>query len=425
MVKIYIKTFGCSYNQSDSEVMAGLLKTANFEIVNNSDPATLVIINSCAVKTPTEKKVLKYIQEIKSKGKEVIVAGCISQATPEILEDVSMIGPTQINHIVEVVEETINENNIAMLVPEKGQRLNLPRIRKNKSIEIIPICAGCLGNCSYCITKKARGDLISFEIDDILAHAKTALKNYASQIWLTAQDTGCYGKDINTNLIELLEKLFSIKGNFFIRLGMANPNFVLEILPELIRVYQNSKMYKFLHIPVQSGNNEILKLMNRNYTVEEFKEIITKFREKIPNITIATDVICGFPTETTEQFNDTIKLIKEVKPDIVNISRYWERPHTKSATLDGKLHEKETKERSRRLSELFEWISYENLKKWEQWVGSILIESHGKDNTSVGRNFAYKQIILKGKYPIGSFVQVKAVKATTFYLQGIEQGFYS
>ena len=141
------------------------------------------------------------------------------------------------------------------------------------------------------------------------------------------------GFDIKTNVVELLQEIVKIKGDFKVRLGMANPNHVLTILDDLIEIFQNEKMFKFLHIPIQSGNDEVLSAMNRKYKVADFEKIVKKFRAKIPDISIATDVICGFPTETDSQFDDTLKLIKNVKPDVLNASKFWSLPGTRGSSV--------------------------------------------------------------------------------------------
>jgi len=415
MTKIYIKSYGCALNKSDSELMAGLLKQAKFEIVKDIEDAFVVIINTCTVKGPTETKFFNYLEKIKQKYpyKKIIITGCIPQTDPEKVGGYSLLGTSQITNIVELVEETINDNPIEMLAEEKFQRLNLPKIRKNPVIEIIPICEGCLGSpCSYCKVKAARGSLRSYPKEEIIKQARNAVKDRIPEIWLTAQDTGCYGEDINSNLPELLREIIKLPGDFKIRLGMLNPNHVIEFLNELIEVYKSNKIFKFLHIPVQSGNNEILKAMKRKYKVEQFKEVIEKFKKSIPEITIATDIICGFPGETEKQFYDSLELIKQIKPAVLNISRFWPRPKTKAEKMENQVHGSETKRRSTLMTDIFTNISRMQNERWLGWQGEILIDEKGKDDSWIGRNFAYKPVVLKGNYRLGDIVEVKIKKIT-------------
>ena len=418
-MNIFIKTFGCPVNFSDSEKMAGLLKQAKFKIVNAPEKADLIIINSCTVKTPTEINFFKYLEKTKQLNKKIIIAGCIPQTDPEKLSGYSLIGTSQIDNVVEIVEETINNNTIESIIKQPINRLEIPNIRKNPIIEIIPICEGCLGDpCAYCKVKAARGNLKSYKQEDIIKQAKKAVINNAKEIWLTAQDTGCYGLDINTNLPNLLKEIIKISGNYKIRLGMANPNHIITFLDELTEIYKSDKIFKFLHIPVQSGNNEILKSMKRKYTIEQFKQIIEKFRKEIPEITISTDIICGFPGETQEQFNDSLDLIKQITPDILNISRFWPRPKTAADEMKAQIHGRETKRRSRLLTDIFYNIARMQNEKWLDWQGEIIIDEKGKGSTSIGRNYSYKPVIVKGDYNLGEKLTVKIKKITSFDLRG-------
>ena len=400
-------------------IFSELLEKAGFTIVDNLEKADVVIINSCAVKTPAENKFFNYLEKTRTENKIIIAAGCIAQIYPEKLEGYSLAGTSQIKNIVEIVEEAINDNIIESLSVENNPRLNLPKIRKNPFIEIVPICSGCLGEpCSYCIVKKARGHLVSYPKDEIIKQIKSALDDGVKEIWLSAQDTGCYGKDTNTNLIELLNEIIQIPGDYKIRLGMLNPNHALEFLDELIEIYKSDKMFKFLHVPVQSGSGKILKSMKRKYTEEQFKTIINKFREKIPEITIATDIICGFPGEDENDFSKSLDLIKEIKPDAINISRFWPRPGTEAETMENQVHGNENKKRSELITSIYHNIARMRNERWLGWKGRIIIDEIGKNNSFIGRNYAYKQVIVKGDYKIGDEISVVIKKVTSFDLRG-------
>ena len=417
MERVYIETSGCSINQSDSEVMAGLLKKAGFELVDKLENSDLVILNTCTVKGPTEHAFWKRIEEIKGSGKNIIIAGCIAQTEPEKLKDYSLIGPSQVNNIVSVVEETINGNTVALLVKEKNPRLNLPKIRRNNVVEIVHICAGCLGDpCAYCKVKDARGELFSYDKDAIVKQVSDAVKDGVKEVWLTAQDTGCYGLDIGTNLVELLKSVVALKGDFKVRVGMMNPNHVVSMLDGLVAVFRSDKLFKFLHIPVQSGNDVVLGRMRRKYSVDDFKRIVGRFRREFPEITIATDMICGFPCEDEDQFQDSIKLVRDTNPDVLNISRFWPRPGTEAASMDGQIHGNETKKRSQTLTSVFKTIMAVRNERWIGWKGEILIDDIDKDNSVVGRNYSYKPIVVPGSFEFGKKLFVEVKKVTPHYL---------
>ncbi|MGM5482902.1 MAG: tRNA (N(6)-L-threonylcarbamoyladenosine(37)-C(2))-methylthiotransferase [Nanobdellota archaeon] len=418
MENIFIKTFGCSLNVADSEAIAGTLLKAGFKLADNEDDAVLVIVNTCIVKEPSEAKALSYIHDLKNKGKKVVVSGCLPQALPEKIQGVSKIGVNQVENIVQVVEETLNGNSVTLIAREKKHELNLPVKRKNNLVKILPIAQGCLGNCAYCIVKKSRGKLISYYPDSIVKTAQRAISTGAKEIWLTAQDTGCYGKDINSNIIDLLNKLIILEGNFKIRLGMMNPNYAKEFLEDLLKLYRSDKLFSFIHLPLQSGSDKVLKDMNRPYNGKDYIYLIQKLRGAFPYMTVATDVICGFPTETESQFRETLDLLKSVKPDIVNISRYWKRSETPASNLK-QLTQETIKDRSRSLTSCFENIAIGRNKEWLNWKGRVVVDEIGKEKTLVARNFAYKPIIIRGDYSIGDELYVKVVETTIYDLRAI------
>lgn len=422
MIKVFFKTFGCSTNLSETEVMKGLLNEAKFEIVNHYIDADVIIINMCSVKTPAYIKAVRAISAAKRlKNKRLIIAGCIPKhAVKEfkiLAPNASLISTNNLTEIVSVVEETINNNPIELTSGNTLPKINLPRIRNNNIISIIPISNSCIDNCTYCSVRSIKGSFRSYPVQNILRELKNSVVSGCKEVWLTSQDNGCYGTDINTNLVELLNKVIHATGKFKVRLGMMNPTHIKPFLNELIEVYQDDKMFKFIHLPVQSGNDEVLKKMGRRYSVEEFRNIVSAFRQSIPQITLSTDIICGFPGETEEQFNDSIRLIKEIRPDVLNISRYWARPGTAASRMKEQVHGNMNKERSRRLHSIFEFISYENNRRWRGWEGDVIIDENGKENTLVGRNFAYKPVIIEGNYQLGEIVNVRVNKFTIYDLR--------
>ena len=355
MKKIFVKTFGCELNKADSEVISGLIDKAGLKLVKNLKTSDIIIINSCGVKLPTQNRILDYIKKI-PKTKKIIVGGCL----PRMLDIKSQVPNIDLIFDTNSITKIINliKKNKNILSDKKENRINKPVIRTKKEIAIIPISQGCLGKpCSYCSVKNARGDLKSYKKEDILKQVRKAVKEGCKKIRLTAQDTGCWGKDLNQKLPDLLKSVLKIKGDFELRLGMSNPHHILKYLNKLLIIYKNSKMKKFLHIPLQSGSDKILKDMKREYKVKDFKKIIKTFRKNIPSIHIATDIIVGFPTETYKDFEKTLKLIKEINPEVLNISKFGIRPNTTAANMK-QLPDQEVKKRSIKLHKL--WI---NLQK--------------------------------------------------------------
>lgn len=337
-MKIFIKTYGCQANINDSEVLAGRLLAEGNVLVSNEFDADKIIVNSCSVKNKTQSKIIYYISEIEKSypDKEIEVGGCLVKSV-DLTEKFPNI------HVI----DTINTN-----------KLNGNIVRTNKDIGIIQISQGCLNFCTFCSTKLARGILKSYRIGDIKRQFENLINDGCKTIYLTSQDNGCYGFDIGTNLPELVKQLLEAEGDYKIRIGMMNPWHLRKILNGLIEVYKDERIQPFLHIPVQSGSEKVLKDMKRIHTVEEFKEAVKLFRKEIPNIDIATDIIVGFPTETEEDFLDTYNLINEVKPEVINVAAFSSRPGTKAAQMK-QISTEIVKQRTKKINDLY--LSYRPL----------------------------------------------------------------
>jgi len=294
----------------------------------------------------------------------------------------------------------------------------LPKYYKDITAPI-SIAEGCMFACSYCITSIARGKLKSYPTDEILQDVCSALRQGCKEIQLTAQDTGSYGFDLGYDLSNLLTGVCKLKGKYRIRVGMMNPYTALKNIDSIIQAFDDNKIYKFLHMSIQSGDNNILKKMNRKYTVGDFLDIIKKFREKHKDITFSTDIIVGFPTETDEQFKHTIDLIKKIKPDITNITRYSARPYTKAKSMGGRIRTDVVKERSKLSTEVCNEISKENNFKHIGKKYTLLITEEGKNNTMIGRTENYKPVVIKENVKIGKFIPVEITSSAPTHLFGM------
>ncbi|MBD3164716.1 tRNA (N(6)-L-threonylcarbamoyladenosine(37)-C(2))-methylthiotransferase [Candidatus Woesearchaeota archaeon] len=423
MHKVYIKTRGCSANFSEGEIMAGLLNKAGFKIENSKDRADIIILNVCTVKG--ENTALRDIRKISGvyPEKKLIIAGCLTRSLIAeirgITEDASLVSTHNLSRIVEAVEEAINDNIIEIISPGSEKKLKLPKIRKNPVVGIVPILSGCNGECTYCSVRLVKGGLESYPMEQIIEEARSCLRDGCRELWITSQDNAAYGteKIWRSSLPELLKDILNIEKSFMVRLGMMNPFNLRPILDDMIQIYKHEKVFKFLHLPLQSGNDEILERMGRKYTISEFKDIVNRFRREIPNLNLSTDIIVGFPGETVEQFNNSLDMIKEIRPDILNISRFTARDGTAAADMPDKIHEGAAKDRTRILTGIFQNISRMNNEKWINWQGDILIDEKGKHDSWIGRNFAYKQVIVKGDYGLGQNAGVKVTNITSFDLR--------
>jgi MiaB/RimO family radical SAM methylthiotransferase len=235
---------------------------------------------------------------------------------------------------------------------------------------------------------------------------------------ITAQDTASYGVDSGEKLGDLLQRICKVKGDFRIRVGMMNPATSLPQLNSILSAYTSDKMYKFLHVPVQSGDNDILHKMNRKYTISEFKEILHQFRSKYPDSVFSTDIIVGFPSETDNQFTNTMKLVQNCKPDITNITRYSARPLTKAKAMKGRIATIVAKKRSRILTQLCQKISEENNRSCIGKAYTILVTKKGRNSTFLGRAENYRTVIVKQPVHIGKFYHAEIVDAGVTFLVG-------
>ncbi|MEM5815014.1 MAG: tRNA (N(6)-L-threonylcarbamoyladenosine(37)-C(2))-methylthiotransferase [Candidatus Aenigmatarchaeota archaeon] len=400
-MKVYLETYGCSANKSDSEIILGLLKKNNFEITYSPITSDVNIINTCIVKTPTAKKMESRIKYLSSLGKPLIVAGCMSKAEKERIEKIapkaSMISPDAIEKIVEVVNATL-EGKKMIVLEGKVEKPCLPFLPFNKIISIVQISSGCLSTCSFCETRFARGILKSYKPSLILEKIKKDLKNGFKEFWITSQDNSCYGFDIKTDIGELLKCISQIEGEFYVRIGMMNPYHLIknrEILFKLIEVLKDKKFFKFIHLPLQSGSNKILKDMNRNHSIEEYIEIVNILRKEIPEIRIETDIIVGYPTETEEDFEKTIETINKLKFDAVNISKFSSRPKTPASKLK-ELDVNIVKKRSKILSEIVKEILLEKNKRYFNNKIDVFIDEIGtKPRSFIGRSMNYLPVVVK------------------------------
>ncbi|CAG4946420.1 unnamed protein product [Parnassius apollo] len=425
---IYVKTWGCAHNNSDSEYMAGLLAAHGYRLTEDKWQAQLWLLNSCTVKSPAEDHFKNEIELGQSRGIHVVVAGCVPQGAPRAsyLHGLSVVGVQQIDRIVEVVEETLKGHTVRLFGQKKtgegrkagGASLLLPKVRKNPLIEIIPINTGCLNQCTYCKTKHARGELGSYPPEEIVERARQSFREGVCEIWLTSEDTGTYGRDIGTSLPELLWQLVEvIPEGCRLRLGMTNPPYILEHLEEVAKIMHHPRVYKFLHVPVQSGSDQVLSDMKREYTCADFERVVDFLTQKVPGMTIATDIICGFPTETEKDFEDTMVLCRKYKFPSLFINQFFPRPGTPAAKMT-RVPGQEVKKRTKALSDFFR--SYEPYGHRVGQVQEVLVTdvSHDK-NYYVAHNEFYEQVLVpKEEKYMGKMLTVRITSATKFSMMG-------
>ncbi|MEM2508744.1 MAG: tRNA (N(6)-L-threonylcarbamoyladenosine(37)-C(2))-methylthiotransferase, partial [Candidatus Thermoplasmatota archaeon] len=390
--------------QGDASIMQGLIEKRGHEIVNDASLADVLIIVTCTVIATTQQRMLSRIRKFMEKynGKKIVVAGCMASAQPDLVKKVAndaiLVSPLEVISIVDAIEGGKAYTGIKAGIERKiGISMN------------IPISDGCLYKCSYCITKKARGNLISYPLDLLYEDIKKAISKGCKEIRLTSQDTASY-----PNLPDLIKKVASIEGDFRIRVGMMHPLSAYKILDEIIEAFKNEKVYKFIHLPLQSGSEKILEKMRRGYNLDIFLEIVKAFRKEI-DVTLATDIIVAFPDENEEDFEETIATIEKIQPDVTNVTRFSPRPSTPCWHMK-RIPTDVAKERSRIASKVANEIS---LKRNRRWIGRktrVLVLDEYK-GWKVGKNDFYKSVFLKDAV-IGEFLDAKIFDATITHLEG-------
>ena len=418
MAKIFVEAYGCSASFADSEMISGLIQNGGHTLANNSTDSDLNIVVTCSVKDSTANKMMYRINSLKTKP--LIVAGCLPKAEKDTVEkfseNASLLGPNSLGKTLQVINSTLKGTKQIALEDSDLSKVGLPKVRLNPAVGIVEIANGCMSECTFCQTKISKGDLNSYRLGDIVRQVQTEINDGCKEVWLTSTDNGCYGFDIGTDLPSLVNAVVDIPNEFMIRVGMMNPMYMPRIKEKLIESFDNDKVFKFLHIPVQSGSDKVLHDMKRGHTAGTYREIVNKVKERFSEFTISTDIIVGFPSETEEDFQKTISLLDETKPDVVNLSKYSARPGTDAAELK-QIDAAEVKRRSKIIFQQISKLSMESNRKWIGWKGKVLFDETTEEGIK-GRNFAYKPVFVDGDIKIGRSYIVEIIDATVKRLVG-------
>jgi MiaB-like tRNA modifying enzyme len=415
-MRFYFESYGCTMNKGEAGIMEDILRENGHDIASDINNADALVLVTCTVIETTELKMLKRLRTFSETGKPLVVAGCMASVQKQQILDLNpdavILHPLDIDIIDKIVDSL-------PVIPTKDRDIIHAVTTPSKTADaIIPISSGCIGCCTYCITRIARGELKSTPPDSLIENMKKALASGNKEIRLSAQDTASYGLDIDSNLPNLLGDILAIEGDFRVRVGMMNPDTLIPILPKLIESFKDKRMYKFLHLPVQSGSEEILKRMGRQYSTEEFFNVITEFKDIHPGLTISTDIIVGFPGETDEDFDLSMNLVKRLRPNILNITRFSSRPETLAREMKDQIPSRIAKDRSRELSRVHIEISLELNKSFVGSNERILVTGYGKNNTMMGRTDSYLPVVIEENVDICKFVDVTITEAQDTYLKG-------
>lgn len=425
-MKVYVETYGCALNRSDEALMRESITGKGHVLVNDPGDADAIIINTCTVRLDTEYHMVKRIRELyklsMEAGKKLIVAGCMARAQPytvsRIAPGASLLSPQNSPRVVEVLE-----------APGRVVMINGVRARDRIGVYVenrvapIPVQEGCLSNCSFCISRHARRVLVSHSIDAVVKAVGKAVRDGAVEVQLTGMDLGTYGMDLYRarRLPDLIRRIVeNVRGNYMLRVGMINPEHLRHILEDLVKVVADAEnVYKFLHIPLQSGSNRVLKLMRRNYTVEEYLEMVDRVKSSIPEVSIATDIIVGHPMESEEDFAETLRVVEEAGFERVHLAGYSMRPLTCSAAMP----QLPTSVRKERVLKALRVVEKVGMRVRARYVGTSVrcfITEH--TGTWVCRLTNYIPVVIRGgagsTLDYGKWVEVLVEEATFFDLRG-------
>ena len=421
-MRFHVINQGCAANFSEGEQIAGILTQNGFKAVSG-EPSDITILNLCTVKGngTALKAVRNAIKQYPNLP--LVITGCVTNDLAKELKNIthpiSISSTNDIHEIVPIVQQSLRGVKIEHLKRTKTMKVGIPKRRNNPVVGILAISNGCLDQCTFCSTRLVKGMHYSYPLDDLVAEAQALVKDGCAEIWLTGQDCGCWGFDLGLNISHLAKAILdAIPQDFRLRLGMGNPRHLLPFWEDLADIFADPRVFKFIHLPVQSGCDEVLHAMGRQHSAEDFRMLVKALRSKVEGLTISTDIIVGFPGETPEGFQKTLDLVQEIQPLVCNITRFVVRKGTAAAKFKQSVLLQEKKERSRILSAQF---SEQSLKENQSLVGqefSVLVDQKGKNGDWVARNDSFRPVVLRGDYQLGQRLQIKIIDANAFSLFG-------
>src|SRR6056297_3565775 len=416
MARYHIETYGCTSNRGESREIERRLRDAGHYRVDGADEADVAILNTCTVVEKTERNMLRRAEELADETADLFITGCMALAQGEEFAQADIDG--QVLHWDEVPEAVTN-GECPTTTPDAEPILD-------GVVGILPIARGCMSDCSYCITKHATDRIESPSVEENVEKARALVHAGAREIRITGQDTGVYGWDTNqgTSLLpELLDRICTeIEADFRVRVGMANPKGLHGVREELAAVFaEHDELYNFIHAPVQSGSDDVLADMRRQHSVEEYLEVVAAFDDALDYWTLSTDFIVGFPTETDAAHKQSMDLLRETRPEKINVTRFSKRPGTDAADMKG-LGGQTKKDRSKAMSELKMDVVAEAHEEMVGRTSSVLLVEDGTDESLVGYDEAYRQVVIvdaeQRGLEVGDTVDVEITSHSTVYAFG-------
>ena len=428
----HVITFGCQQNERDSETVLGLLSEMGYAPTDNPELADIIVVNTCAIREHAEVKALSLLGRFKAlkKNKQELIVGVVGCMAAEphradmLKKDFHYVSftlePNMLHRIPELVYRRLADGKRSFIFgcDEGDIYEDSPAVRREKHRAWVSIMYGCNNFCSYCIVPYVRGRERSRRSEDIINECKDLVLSGVREITLLGQNVNSYKSEIG--FAQLLERIAEIDGDFIIRFMTSHPK---DTSDELIRVMKEHtpKIAPFFHLPLQSGSNRILKEMNRTYTRERYLEIVKALKENIPGISLSTDIIIGFPTESDSDFEDTMDILRQVEFDNVYAFLYSPREGTRASKMDGAVDRAVKDTRMAELLKLQDKLSLERNLPYEGRVERVIVDSFEiRDGVRIcsGRTLSNKPVFFESDSTVGEFVYVKITKACPYHLLG-------
>ena len=428
--KFFIQVWGCQMNSYDADLINSILISSGFVPTDNEDDANIVLLQTCSVRESAEVKVFNKISKLIKRKKQsreefvIAVSGCMAENQEQLIlkkySEVDVLcGPNAYIELPRLLENAFHHTEPHELIKDDKRDL-YPKVQHKKQLRAyVAVMRGCDNFCSYCIVPYVRGREKSMPADRIVSEVKQLVDNGCREITLLGQNVNSYGKEKNMHFVDLLEKLNNIAGRFRLRFLTSHPKDADKRLFEAIR--DLDKVCPYLHLPIQSGSNNVLERMNRKYSRENYLAKIDLLKEIVPGISLSSDFIVGFPGETEQDFQDTLSAMEYVGYDSSFIFKYSVRHGTQAAKFEDDVPKEVKEDRNRRLLELQEEIGLSRNKQFINETMNILVEGKSKRNPErlFGRSENFKRVVFTGeeKY-IGQFINVKIQRVTSLTLFG-------
>jgi threonylcarbamoyladenosine tRNA methylthiotransferase CDKAL1 len=397
-MRIYIEAFGCSLNRGES-----------FEMVEGA------VAMGHSMVPATESRMLARLKDLGKLGKPIIVSGCLPAVAPRLVLDrcpgAILIPPGRRDTFLAILPTPKKGSGVGEMEAGSGHG------RETGVVGEVPIASGCRGRCTYCIARLARGELRSRPVDEIRERVGALVGRGCREVRLSAQDSGLYGLDMGMDICGLLKSVCALEGDFRVRLGMMNPDTLSILFDPLMAAYEHPRMFRFLHIPVQSGDDDILERMGRGYKAADFWKIAERYHGRFSSGLLETDIIIGFPGEWEGQFERTLEILQKARPDMVNVKAFSPRPGTPAAVYPGRPSREVVRARMRRLNDLRRRISLENNRVLEGRTDRVLITERARGGV-LARTADYRPVLIKGSLPLGAFIDVLLKEARPGFMVG-------